>query len=840
MDRDGNNDDPPERETLSLAEFLSQGTVQLGDRAVLVVAEAGGGQQVYPLNRNPTVIGRSNNADLMLPDPTVSDFHARVIKHSFGYTLEDMGSAEGTFLRDKRVNHARLISGDTVRLGATLLTFLDERSNALKDKVATSLAPMRTTTIGLGPGQTIMRDPYSYSPHSYSPQLRSLPAPMPLRDSGERARRLAESEEGPSLEDVLVKVLRIVRYLRQRAKLIGVMTGIGLMLGIVSFKLFPPVRAAYCLVTLHPAPKANPIDSESRLVAQTESLQFFAGAERAFKSNESIMAAMKRLGDPNPSENQAEAIGKRLRFENIGNDTYTAELTPSIFNSRGDWHVRLLDAHIKNYIETEIEKKLKVFVAEVDFLRAQTEQTEKKLSEIMQETVKFREANSDQILAQGTLSGNSPADLDSRRIEVSARIDRLTGEVAGIRSQLGRGSALNQAKAQSATADREALGTLNRKLAELRAQGFADGHPDVERLLTEQKALQRTLDEHLHADVTQFERRSNVAYDGLQSQADLLEAQLRAARAERGTLEASLRDLRTVSSKSPKVNARLEELLRMKDEVEKQHALLFDRLKKAEVQLQLERVSTTSRYEIVIPARLETAPGRKAFFLRVLLGLGLGLVLAVLFMGISELRQVFIRIAPKAAAASLLLLLVTLPLGCAHDDRFLWAADLPASESASEPAVHPRDSILLEVEKQPTLSGEFVVREDGHYTQPMVGSIRVAGLTPRKIAAEVTAALKGVVITPVVSVWITKVAPIRVSVVGEVKTPGTYEMTRDRSLLTVLAQAGWISEFAHSDRVYVVRAGTNERIRFRVREISAADPVAAHFVLGDSDVVVVE
>jgi len=227
----------------------------------------------------------------------------------------------------------------------------------------------------------------------------------------------------------------------------------------------------------------------------------------------------------------------------------------------------------------------------------------------------------------------------------------------------------------------------------------------------------------------------------------------------------------------------------------------------------------------------------------VLMGLGLGLVLAILLMVVSELRHVFIRIAQKAATANLVLLLVllvTLPLGCAHDDRFTWAADLPAGESTTEPTVHPRDTILLEVEKQPTLSGEFVVREDGHYTQPMVGSIRVAGLTPRKIAAEVSAALKGVVITPVVSVWLTKVAPIRVSVVGEVKTPGTYEMTRDRSLLTVLAQAGWITEFAHSDRVYVVRAGTNQRIRFRVREISAADPVAAHFVLDDSDVVVVE
>ncbi len=479
-------------------------------------------------------------------------------------------------------------------------------------------------------------------------------------------------------------------------------------------------------------------------------------------------------------------------------------------------------------------------MVEVDFLRSQTAASDKRLSEIMQELVKFREANSDQILAQGTLAGGSQEDLDTRKIEVSARIERLTGELEGVRSQLARGSVLSQAKAQSAQADRDALDNVNRKLGELRAQGFADGHPDVQRLLAEQRDLQRTVDEHLHSNVTQFEKRSNVAYDSLRSQADQLEAQLKAARAERGTVASSLQSLRTVSSLSPKVNARLEELVRMKEEVERQHALLFDRLKKAEVQLQLERVSTTSRYEIVIPARLDAPPGRKAFALRMAEGLGVGLLLVAIVLGIAELRTRFARVAEKGALASLLVLLMLLPLGCAHEERFTWAADIPAKDGAAEPAVHARDTILVEVEKQPTLSGEFVVREDGHFTEPMVGSIRVAGLTPSQVAAQVAVALKDIVISPVVSVWITKTPPIHVSVVGEVKTPGIYEMTRDRGLLTVLAEAGWLTEFAHSDRVFVIRAASKDRIRFHVRDITNAEPFAAQFVLADADVVVVE
>jgi polysaccharide export outer membrane protein len=96
------------------------------------------------------------------------------------------------------------------------------------------------------------------------------------------------------------------------------------------------------------------------------------------------------------------------------------------------------------------------------------------------------------------------------------------------------------------------------------------------------------------------------------------------------------------------------------------------------------------------------------------------------------------------------------------------------------------------------------------------------------------------VVAPVVSVWISKTTSIRVSVVGEVKTPGTYELTRDRGLLPALALAGWLTEFAHSDRVFVVRVRTNERIRFRVQDITTAEPHAAQFQLADGDVVVVE
>ena len=356
------------------------------------------------------------------------------------------------------------------------------------------------------------------------------------------------------------------------------------------------------------------------------------------------MDTLAKMGTPDASGSWADAIAKHMRFETMGNYTYTAVLTPSLFSKRTDWHVRFLDAHLRNYIDSEIGRKMKTFVAEVDFLRTQTAASDQRLQDIARQTVQFREANSDQILAQSSLAPGSQAELASKRIEISGLVDRLAGELEAVRSQLGRGSALSQAKAQAAQGDSEALRAVDRKLTELRAQGLADGHPEVQQLLNEHSNLQRMIDERLHSNLTKFDKSANVAYDSLRSQSDQLAAQLRAARAERDTIESGIQSLRTANSRSPQVNARMEELTRMKQEAERQHSLLFDGLKKAEVQLELERVSTASRYEIVVPARLEPPLGRKAFALRSALGLLFATLLIAAVMVVSELRGRFGRV----------------------------------------------------------------------------------------------------------------------------------------------------------------------------------------------------
>lgn len=195
-------------------------------------------------------------------------------------------------------------------------------------------------------------------------------------------------------------------------------------------------------------------------------------------------------------------------------------------------------------------------------------------------------------------------------------------------------------------------------------------------------------------------------------------------------------------------------------------------------------------------------------------------------------------------AAAVLLATAALLVGCATERPFIWARDVPAAVLAPEPeapVVRPRDSILVHVQDQLALSGEYVVREDGAYFHPTLGNVAVEGKTPAQVTELLQGRLTGMVVNPRVTVSISRRAPIRVNVVGEVKTPGSYDLTRDRSVTAALAAAGWLTVFAASDRIFVVRSSEKDfRIRFKAQELTAPGTQATQFRLRDGDVVVVE
>ena len=192
-------------------------------------------------------------------------------------------------------------------------------------------------------------------------------------------------------------------------------------------------------------------------------------------------------------------------------------------------------------------------------------------------------------------------------------------------------------------------------------------------------------------------------------------------------------------------------------------------------------------------------------------------------------------------AGTALVGLALLAVGCAHEAPFVWVQDVAIGDQRPAAHIQARDTLSIDIAGQPTLSGESTVRDDGSYFNPLVGSVALAGLTLAQAEKALHDRMKAVVVAPVLSVALVRSGPIRVGVMGEVKNPGSYELTRDRRLSAALLAAGWLTDYANDDRIFVIRiTGESRRIRFRLRDLTASEPHAVSFLLLDGDIVSVE
>ncbi len=70
-----------------------------------------------PIDRRRLVIGRGQNADYVLSDPTISRAHAVVGVTDDGCFVQDLGSTNGTLVNGERADRVRLRNGDEIQMG---------------------------------------------------------------------------------------------------------------------------------------------------------------------------------------------------------------------------------------------------------------------------------------------------------------------------------------------------------------------------------------------------------------------------------------------------------------------------------------------------------------------------------------------------------------------------------------------------------------------------------------------------------------------------------------------------------------------------------------------------
>lgn len=155
----------------------------------------------------------------------------------------------------------------------------------------------------------------------------------------------------------------------------------------------------------------------------------------------------------------------------------------------------------------------------------------------------------------------------------------------------------------------------------------------------------------------------------------------------------------------------------------------------------------------------------------------------------------------------------------------------PGAAFAGTPyRVNPGDELEIHVWGDERLQQDVLVLPDGTFAFPLVGQVNAAGRLPSEIERLITVGLqpqyKGPV--PQVTVSVKKASGYQFSVVGKVRSPGTFTPGRYVNALEALAIAGGPSEFANLGGARLIRKVGDRMVvlPLRLQDALRGDPTA--------------
>lgn len=94
-----------------------------GQPALLRLIKGPDAPKAYSLDLAETVIGRGEDANIVIESASVSRRHARLQRTEKAFLCEDLGSANGVFVNGTRLESAEMQNGDTLQIGDALFVF---------------------------------------------------------------------------------------------------------------------------------------------------------------------------------------------------------------------------------------------------------------------------------------------------------------------------------------------------------------------------------------------------------------------------------------------------------------------------------------------------------------------------------------------------------------------------------------------------------------------------------------------------------------------------------------------------------------------------------------------
>ena len=182
----------------------------------------------------------------------------------------------------------------------------------------------------------------------------------------------------------------------------------------------------------------------------------------------------------------------------------------------------------------------------------------------------------------------------------------------------------------------------------------------------------------------------------------------------------------------------------------------------------------------------------------------------------------------------------------------LAAATVVATASAAAQddggyRINGGDLLHISVYGEQNLDKDVPVQPDGGIAFPLVGNLNARGMTLKELQGKIAANLRESQYFPnltdnEVTVSMVKATGNSVSVVGQVKAPGTFAYDTQLDVMQALSLAGGLTPFASKSKIKILRrdqAGTQTAILFDYGDVEDGEQLEKNILLRGGDVVVV-
>jgi polysaccharide export outer membrane protein len=155
----------------------------------------------------------------------------------------------------------------------------------------------------------------------------------------------------------------------------------------------------------------------------------------------------------------------------------------------------------------------------------------------------------------------------------------------------------------------------------------------------------------------------------------------------------------------------------------------------------------------------------------------------------------------------------------------------------------PGDIALVKVYQEDDLQTQARIGRDGVVTLPLLGSVKIGGLTLEQASAHVAQLYEdGFLVNPQVSVAVLEYAKRRFTVLGQVQRPGTYDIPGEETLnlLQAISMAGGYTRIGAPWKITLQRTVEGEQRIFKLdAEAMGKDRNAKPFEILPDDTITV-